>query len=81
MSALAQAENALGQLSRKAGHLSAMLTLIIGDGLDSFDTFNDEIRGQYLWDCSDLTGEISSLSQQMESQKPAQALPAVRGAE
>lgn len=44
-------------LDRKTAQLEA--ALVIG-GSDSFDDFSQEIKGNFLWLCSDLASEIRS---------------------
>jgi len=55
-------EDACDVLSRKAAQLSALLTVIVGEGFDSFNLYNDEIKQNYLWACQDLAWEVKSLS-------------------
>lgn len=53
------------QLHRKALQLSAILIMTTGDGYQTFDNWNDTIKENYLWGCSDLAKEIVILSKQI----------------
>lgn len=50
------------ELSDKLGHLTAMLTMIYGGGLESFDELNDELKDNYLWACADLAKQTHKMA-------------------
>lgn len=51
----------LDQLETRIYQLSAMLTMICGGGFDTFNNWNDQIRGDYLWACSMMADECREL--------------------
>ena len=55
-------EDPIDQLTRRADQLSAMLFIINGTGFQSFNTYNDHIKENYLWACSDHASELKKLS-------------------
>lgn len=54
--------NARDELSGKLAQLRAMLTVVSGSGFESFNEFNDELRGNYLWACATLATECEQLA-------------------
>jgi len=59
---LEHGEDVVDILTRKTAQLSSMLVTITGTGFESFITYNDEIKGEYLWACADLACQIKILS-------------------
>lgn len=45
------------QLSARLSQLTAMLTMVHGNGFESFSQWNDEIQDNYLWACTMLATE------------------------
>lgn len=52
------------ELENKLIQLSSMLTIIHGGGYESFSSWNDRIKDDYLWACSTVAGEAKQLFQQ-----------------
>ena len=55
-------EDPIDQLTRLADQLSAMLIIITGTGFQTFNTYNDHIKENYLWACSDHASELKKIS-------------------
>lgn len=55
-------EDPIDALARKSAQLFSMLITTYGEGFESFNSYNDEIKENYLWACSDLALEIRELS-------------------
>lgn len=51
------------QLSARLSQLSAMLIMTTGQGFEAFDSWNDEIKENYLWACSMLAKECLGLAE------------------
>lgn len=54
--------NACDSLDRKLAQLHAMLIMTYGDAQESFESMNDDLRGNYMWACSDLAEQCKALS-------------------
>lgn len=54
--------DALDRLNEQAAQLSAMLTVIIGEGAQTFDRYSDDVRRTYLWACADRARELRSIA-------------------
>lgn len=50
------------QLSARLGQLTAMLNLIIGEGLGRFNGMATQLQDDYLWNCAMLAEECNDLS-------------------
>lgn len=48
-------------LSAKLAMLSANLSVICGEGFDSFNRHNNEIQENYIWGCSILANECRAI--------------------
>jgi hypothetical protein len=55
----------IDKLNTKALQLASMITIIRGEGFKTFSNWNDTIKENYLWACSDLADEIVILSEQI----------------
>lgn len=60
---LENSERPADMLRRKASQLYSMLVTATGDGYPSFERYNDTIKENYLWACSDLARQIEVLSE------------------
>lgn len=49
-------------LTKKSKQLHALLKTIIGEGFDSFDKWNEDIKHNFLWACAELATDIEELS-------------------
>ena len=49
-------------LNMRHAQLSAMLSLVMGDGTEALDSLNDEDRSNYMWLCSTIADECKALS-------------------
>ncbi len=52
-------------LTAKLGQLSAMLHLVFGEGLESFENMSDSIKNSYLWSCAMIADECKELSERL----------------
>lgn len=50
------------QLNARLAQLNAMLEMTHGNGRESFDSWSDEVRDNYLWSCSMLAKECEELT-------------------
>ena len=60
-------------LDMRHAQLSAMLSLVIGDGTEALNSLNDEARSNYMWLCSTIADECKALSDAL-SASPAPAI-------
>lgn len=60
-----QQAEAINMLSNKVTQLHSMLTVIIGEGFESFNNYNDNIKENYLWACADIADEVKRLSDEI----------------
>lgn len=51
----------LDHVAMRADHLSAMLLLIHGDGMDNFERMNEDSRQGYLWLAYQLADEVKQV--------------------
>lgn len=51
------------QLSVRLSQLCAMLIMTTGEGFETFDSWNDKIKEDYLWACSMLAEECRGLTE------------------
>ena len=49
------------ELMAKLAMLTANLTVICGEGFDSFNRHNEDIQQNYIWGCSTLADECHSI--------------------
>lgn len=49
------------QLAARLDQLSAMLTIVTGNGFETFSRWNDEIQCNYLWACNMISDECRDL--------------------
>ena len=59
----------IDQLTSMSSQLSAMLMMVSGEGFKTFDIYNNTIKQNYLWACSDLANKIDGLSSKMAGVK------------
>lgn len=45
------------EIQTTLSHAHAMLTMIYGPGFESFNTYSDEIRENYIWACAEKVGK------------------------
>jgi len=57
-------EHAIDRLTRKASQLSALLSVTV---CEDFSTYNEEIKSNYLWACSELATEVSETAKKIEA--------------
>jgi hypothetical protein len=50
------------QLSARLTHLSAMLMTIHGCGIQTFESWSERVKDDYLWGCSTLAEECKELA-------------------
>lgn len=58
-------ENARERLITRSSQLASMLAMITGEGFESFDVFNDEIKQNYLLACVGHADEIHALARKI----------------
>ena len=52
-------------LNAKVGQLSAMLHLIVGEGLGRFQCMSDTIQDDYIWSCAMIADECKELVERL----------------
>lgn len=52
---------AMDRLHAKAAYLDSALSMIWGEGFGSFDSFNEDLKENYIGMCSELAGEVRKL--------------------
>jgi hypothetical protein len=60
-------EDPIDSLTKKSAQLYAMLSTTYGAGFESFNSYNDTIKDNYLWACADLARDIEKLSDHIAS--------------
>lgn len=63
--AVSERANALdvrNQLDARLAQLDAMLTMIHGNGIDTFDDWSAPVKDHYLWACSMMVKECKDLT-------------------
>jgi hypothetical protein len=55
-------EAPIDTLTKKSAQLRAMLATTVGEGFESFNTYNVTIKENFLWACEDLASDIEKLS-------------------
>ena len=60
------AANALvDKIVQKSTQLDAMLTIITGEGYETFSAWSDETKHNYLWACSSMSQSLGDLSHEL----------------
>lgn len=54
--------DAADELRNKATQLHAILSMIYGEGFNTFSVMSGEIQQNYLWACADLAKDVETLS-------------------
>ncbi len=63
-----------GHLGARLAQLAAMLTVINGEGQQTFASWSDEVQGNYIWACGSLASECEELSRALKvAPEPAEA--------
>lgn len=55
----------INQLHAKLEHLRSMTIMLCGEGYQNFEQYNDEIKENYLWACSNMAKEARDLSRKL----------------
>jgi NTP pyrophosphatase (non-canonical NTP hydrolase) len=55
------------KLAQKLAQLHSMLTLITGNGRESFEQFSATVRDNYVWSCETMAGECCELADAVNS--------------
>lgn len=58
----ANALDVRNQFDARLAQLDAMLTMIHGNGIDTFDNWSTSVKDNYLWGCSMLVKECKDLA-------------------
>lgn len=61
----AETTDVTDHLNARLGQLSAMLHLIVGEGLGRFQNMNNTIQEDYLWSCAMISDECKELVERL----------------
>lgn len=55
----------MDEIDRLTTHTAQLSAMLNGMGFDSFNSFNEEIKQNYLWACSNQATEIDKIANQL----------------